>query len=219
MASLEAVATALRTANRACFIIDCKQARVSRTISALQIIRSFARDVWIVPGATMLTVTRLPKILRSTTDSITMGITISPLGVSSTAGSVRKEVTSVEAEMGLWAHARRPTNTRVRVASFCRCDCCTRAWIELLSLESMSIVRESQKFANSAIGAASSSFGDRAIGRARLRAADSSSDEPFERDVSPCLRTNDGMTVQTSSVATLGEINLGSTSDESLRGS
>lgn len=166
----------------------------------------------------MLTVARLPKILRSTTASITMGITISPFGVSSTAGSVRKDVTSVQGEIGLSAHASNPTKTRVNVASFCRCDCCTRAAIELLSLESISIVKESHKFASKAIGAASSSLGDKEIGRARFRAADSSSEE-FLDEVSPCFSTSDGITVQTSSAATLGEINRGRTSDESLRGS
>lgn len=119
VARLEAVATALRTANRACFIMDCRHESVSRTISDLEIRKSFAKVVVIVPGATIVTLTRFPKILRSTIASMTMGITISPLGVSSQAASVRKEVTTADGAIGLSAHANRPTRTRVKVASFC----------------------------------------------------------------------------------------------------
>ena len=70
-----------------------------------------------VPGATSVTVTRFPRIFKSTTVSMTMGRTHSPAGVLSDIGSTRKELTTAEGVIGLDEEARSPTITFAEVES------------------------------------------------------------------------------------------------------
>ncbi len=80
-------------------------------------------------------------------------------------------------------------------------------------------MNESHRFASNAVGAHAISFEDSFRGRARLRAADSSSEEPLDEVIEACLSRREGTTTQTSAEATLGEMNRGRTPEESFRSS